>query len=66
MNTVASPCIKVCAVDPATGLCRGCFRTLEEIASWSSYSDREKLEVWKRLEARRTLLPAWRCQPPGV
>ncbi|PZP57651.1 MAG: DUF1289 domain-containing protein [Azospira oryzae] len=66
MNTVASPCIKVCAVDPATGLCRGCFRTLEEIASWSSYSDREKLEVWKRLEARRTLLPAWGCQPPGV
>ena len=25
-----SPCVKVCEIDPATQLCRGCFRTQEE------------------------------------
>ena len=35
---IASPCINVCQMDPASGLCRGCFRTLDEIAQWGSYS----------------------------
>jgi predicted Fe-S protein YdhL (DUF1289 family) len=36
-----------------TGWCEGCFRTLDEIAAWSSMSDRDKRAVWKLLPARR-------------
>ena len=47
-----SPCISVCRMDAATGLCEGCFRTLEEIAAWSRMDDTEKRAVWDRLVAR--------------
>ena len=36
-----SPCIGVCEVD-AAGLCRGCHRTLAEIAAWSSLRDAQR------------------------
>ena len=35
-DEVESPCVKVCVVDPRTGLCLGCHRTVEEIAGWSA------------------------------
>ncbi|ETX29567.1 DUF1289 domain-containing protein, partial [Roseivivax isoporae] len=31
-DDVASPCIKVCVIDPRARLCTGCLRTLDEIA----------------------------------
>jgi predicted Fe-S protein YdhL (DUF1289 family) len=31
---VASPCTSVCVIDAPTGLCAGCYRTLDEIARW--------------------------------
>lgn len=52
-SDIASPCANVCEVDGATGLCRGCLRTLEEIAAWPQYSPAEKLEVLARLAARK-------------
>ncbi len=33
-EAVQSPCIGVCAIDDATDLCQGCFRTLDEIQDW--------------------------------
>ena len=33
-RAVPSPCISVCVMDPASGLCAGCYRTLAEIADW--------------------------------
>ena len=50
---VPSPCIQVCTMNPATGLCRGCWRTLEEIGSWSALGDADKLLVWRRIRVRR-------------
>lgn len=47
-----SPCIDVCTMDPVTGLCAGCGRTLQEIASWSSISDAERERIMKLLPAR--------------
>jgi predicted Fe-S protein YdhL (DUF1289 family) len=41
----ASPCIDVCRMDAASGLCVGCRRTLAEIAGWSGFSDDEKRGV---------------------
>ena len=49
---VPSPCISVCRMDAATGLCEGCFRTLDEIAGWSRASEEDKLATWHRLLQR--------------
>lgn len=51
---VASPCINVCRLDPATGCCLGCRRSLDEIAAWSALDDGARRAVWARL-ARRIL-----------
>ena len=42
MSTIISPCIKLCTIDPATGLCAGCGRSLREIGAWLSYSHAER------------------------
>jgi hypothetical protein len=50
---VPSPCISVCAIDEATGLCAGCLRTLDEIAVWTVLDDDERRAVWARIGVRR-------------
>jgi len=42
-------------MDDATGLCRGCWRTLDEIARWSAMSDRDKHSVIVMLEQRKKI-----------
>jgi hypothetical protein len=51
---ILSPCIQVCSIDPVTGLCAGCSRTLDEIARWSSMSEQERVRVMQQLPARKT------------
>ena len=41
-----SPCISVCRMNEADGLCEGCLRTLGEIACWSTLGEASKREVW--------------------
>lgn len=53
MAAIPSPCTSVCTIDPATGWCAGCLRTIDEIAAWGSLDDRAKSAVWKLLPARR-------------
>jgi predicted Fe-S protein YdhL (DUF1289 family) len=48
-----SPCIAVCQIDPATGYCRGCWRTIDEIARWLSMTAAEKRGVLLELPGRR-------------
>jgi len=55
-EVVASPCINVCKMNPATGLCEGCLRSLDEIASWSAYSPAQKRAVLALLPAREKKL----------
>jgi len=40
-------------MNPVTGLCAGCLRTLDEIAGWAGYTDEEKRTVGRMLEERR-------------
>jgi predicted Fe-S protein YdhL (DUF1289 family) len=47
-----SPCIGICRIEPATGWCRGCLRTLDEIADWPMLSVREKDALLLRLAER--------------
>lgn len=42
-NEIKSPCIKVCKLE--NEVCVGCKRTRQEIANWSKYTDKEKLEI---------------------
>lgn len=44
-QAVASPCTDVCRMNPRTELCDGCFRTIDEIAGWSSFDDTQKRAV---------------------
>jgi predicted Fe-S protein YdhL (DUF1289 family) len=39
---------------PQTGYCLGCFRTLDEIARWSSLSDDEQRTINLQLPLRKT------------
>ncbi|HJV60109.1 MAG TPA: DUF1289 domain-containing protein [Albitalea sp.] len=50
---VPSPCTSVCRMSAATGLCEGCFRTIDEIAAWSRMDDEDKRAVWRLLDERR-------------
>jgi predicted Fe-S protein YdhL (DUF1289 family) len=50
---VPSPCVSVCRLDPASGLCVGCLRTLDEIAAWGTLADGAKRAIWNDLEQRR-------------
>lgn len=53
---IITPCIKVCFIDPESGLCLGCFRTGDEIADWIALSDDRRAAVMAELPARRTLI----------
>nr|WP_309390473.1 DUF1289 domain-containing protein [Chelatococcus sambhunathii] len=48
-------------MDPATGWCEGCYRTLAEIGGWSRFSEAERDRVIASLGARRR---AVRNAPP--
>jgi predicted Fe-S protein YdhL (DUF1289 family) len=49
---IESPCTKVCTVDARSGLCLGCGRTVNEIASWTAMSSSERARVMGELSAR--------------
>lgn len=49
---IVTPCVKVCAVDGASGYCLGCRRTLPEIAAWSRLSDDERTAIMAALPER--------------
>jgi len=48
-----SPCTKVCVMDDELRYCRGCRRTLEEIARWSEMTDAERAQVLAQLPRRK-------------
>ena len=49
---VSSPCISVCRMNAASGLCVGCWRTLDEICQWGGASLEAKRQVWSLIEQR--------------
>lgn len=52
----ASPCISVCQMDADTHWCRGCYRTIDEIAHWASSDPATRAAVWQALAQRRALV----------
>lgn len=49
-----SPCVKICVIDPITGSCEGCLRTLAEIAAWASLTPAERRRIMSDLPQRRS------------
>jgi uncharacterized protein len=49
---VPSPCSSVCQMHETAGWCKGCLRTLDEIATWGALPDAGKREVWQRIRLR--------------
>jgi predicted Fe-S protein YdhL (DUF1289 family) len=48
-----SPCTSVCQMNPDTGWCEGCFRSIDEIIQWSALDDAAKRAIWQALPGRR-------------
>jgi predicted Fe-S protein YdhL (DUF1289 family) len=53
--TPISPCLGICIMDPRTRQCRGCLRTVEEIAHWYEATPAEKRELLAVLAERRAV-----------
>jgi len=47
-----SPCISVCQIDPATGWCLGCRRTIDEIRDWIISTPDERQRILDQLPGR--------------
>ncbi|RJG05591.1 DUF1289 domain-containing protein [Noviherbaspirillum cavernae] len=45
-----TPCVAVCSTT-FDEVCRGCGRTVDEVAQWVFMSDEEKECVWERITA---------------
>lgn len=52
---VPSPCVSVCRMIDASGLCEGCHRTIDEIVRWGSADETYKRAVWVEIQLRRTV-----------
>ncbi|MEW5685306.1 MAG: DUF1289 domain-containing protein [Pseudomonadota bacterium] len=53
---IKTPCIKVCVVDGESGLCLGCYRKLNEVATWARLTDAEREAILAELPDRRSLI----------
>lgn len=62
-TAVPSPCISICRMSAASGLCEGCLRTLDEIAAWSTLGDDDKRGIWRLIVQRRVEFPALAAPP---
>ncbi|MFM2590269.1 DUF1289 domain-containing protein [Vibrio sp. TBV020] len=50
--TPPNPCIRHCCLD-GDDICLGCFRTLQEILSWSQSTSAEKKAILEHCKSRR-------------
>jgi predicted Fe-S protein YdhL (DUF1289 family) len=53
---IETPCVDICEIDTASGLCKGCSRTIDEIASWPQLSPEERRGIMAILPDR---LASW-------
>ena len=51
-DEIDSPCVKICVVHPESGICVGCYRTLDEIAGWAGMTDAERADLTANLPDR--------------
>ncbi|MDG2273875.1 MAG: DUF1289 domain-containing protein [Halioglobus sp.] len=55
-DEIASPCVKICVVHPVERICTGCYRSIDEIGTWSKLSPEERAAIMQELPDRAALL----------
>ncbi len=55
-DEIESPCIKICVIHPATRLCTGCLRSMDEIGTWSRMTPDQRRTVMAELPERQSKL----------
>jgi predicted Fe-S protein YdhL (DUF1289 family) len=50
-----SPCTDICRIDPDTGFCLGCRRTIDEIMRWIEFTPAERRSVLIEIARRKAL-----------
>lgn len=55
-DEIESPCVKICVVHPASRVCTGCNRSIEEIARWSRMTPEERKAIIAELPERAKAL----------
>jgi predicted Fe-S protein YdhL (DUF1289 family) len=61
--SIETPCNKICTIDPATHLCAGCGRTIDEIACWTALTDAERARIMAELPRRLQASQAGAIEP---
>jgi len=61
---IASPCINICQMHAQTGLCVGCYRTLDEIARWAAIDESERAQILALVAERKDELGPLRRPRP--
>ena len=57
MKKMVSPCISVCYIPHEGGLCKGCFRTRDEISRWSDLDyDKQKMMLAVLRKRRKKIM----------
>jgi uncharacterized protein len=51
--SISSPCVSLCKMDALSGLCKGCWRTIDEIVAWGALDAGAKRAVWADIAQRR-------------
>ena len=48
--------VNICIIHPRANICTGCFRSIDEISSWSNMSEPERKGILKELPNRSSKL----------
>ena len=52
MQVTSTPCVAICRIDEASGLCVGCGRSRREIAAWIDLGEPARLALMAELARR--------------
>ncbi|NQY48693.1 MAG: DUF1289 domain-containing protein [Colwellia sp.] len=52
ISLINSPCVRNCCLD-GDDICLGCFRHIDEIVAWRSYSEQDKQQIVTLCQQRR-------------
>ncbi|MDF3607760.1 DUF1289 domain-containing protein [Paracoccus sp. DMF-8] len=53
MSAIETPCIRICRIEPTSGLCIGCWRSIDEIMGWIRMTDDQRRAVMADLPGRK-------------
>jgi uncharacterized protein len=58
LQKVETPCVGICSTIYGDNICRGCFRSMQEVVDWNAYTPEQKLIILERLNKQITEITA--------